>query len=114
MKPLPKIARIIEVKPFKITLLWNTSEIRVLDFAPQFEVWNKEGDSKMAVLEDWETFRQVSLSENSSLCWPNIPVSFTFKQETRTAPLELDALELYRQSTLVKKMEGFNVGAINS
>jgi DNA-binding XRE family transcriptional regulator len=112
MKPLPKIARIIEVKPFQITLLWNTSEIRVLDFAPQFKVWNKEGDSKMAVLEDWETFRQVSLSENSSLCWPNIPVSFSFKQETRTAPLELDALELYRQSTLVKKMEGFNVGAM--
>jgi len=55
---LPKIARIIEVMPFKITLLWNTSEIRVLDFAPLFEVWKKEG----AVLADWETFQQVRLS----------------------------------------------------
>ncbi len=59
MKPLPKIARIIEVKPFKITLLWNTSAIRVVDFVPLFDLWEKEGAVKMAVLEDWETFQQV-------------------------------------------------------
>ncbi len=112
MKPLPKIIRIIEIRPFKITLLWNTSEIRVLDFSPLFDLWKKEGDAKMAVLGDWEVFQQVALSENRSLYWPNVPVSFTFKRETRTAPLELDALELYRQSTLVKKMEGFNVGTM--
>lgn len=112
MKPLPKIARIIEVKPFKITLLWNISEIRVLDFAPLFEQWEAEGDTKMAALRDWETFKQVAVSENRTLCWPNVPVSFTFKGETRTSPLELDALELYRQSTLVKKTEPVNVGAM--
>ena len=112
MKPLPKIARIIEVKPFKITLLWNTSEIRVLDFAPLFEQWEAEGDSKMAALRDWETFKQITVSENRTLCWPNVPVSFTFKGETRTSPLELDTLELYRQSTLVKKTEPVNVGVM--
>ena len=109
---MPKIARIIEVQPFQLTLLWNTSEIRVLDFAPLFEVWEKEGDTKMAVLKDWETFRQVALSENRTLSWPNVPVSFTFKGQTHTAPLELDALVLYDQSILVKKMEGFHVGAM--
>lgn len=112
MKPLPKIARIIEVEPFKITLLWNTSEIRELDFAPLFGQWEAEGDTKMAALRDWEVFSQVTLSENRTLCWPNIPVAFTFKGTTRSNPLELDALELYRQSTLVKKTEGFNVGAM--
>ncbi|MBK8194981.1 MAG: helix-turn-helix transcriptional regulator [Lewinellaceae bacterium] len=112
MKPLPKIARILEIKPFKITLLWNTSEIRLSDFAPLFEQWEAEGDSKMATLRDWETFKQVAVSENRTLCWPNIPVSFTFKGETRTSPLELDALELYRQSILVKKTEPVNVGAM--
>lgn len=55
MKPLPKIARIIEVKSFKIILLWNTSERRLSDFAPLFEQWEAEGDSKMAALRDWET-----------------------------------------------------------
>lgn len=112
MKPLPKITRIIEVQPFQLTLLWNTSEIRVLDFAPLFEVWEREGDAKMAVLKDWKTFRQVTISENRTLSWPNVPVSFMFKGQTRTAPLELDALVLCGQSTLVKKMEGFPVGAM--
>jgi len=52
MKSLPKIARIIKIEPFKITMLWNTAEIRVLDFAPFFEVWEEEGDAKMAALRD--------------------------------------------------------------
>lgn len=112
MKPLPKIARILEIEPFKITLLWNTSEIRLLDFTPLFEQWELEGDAQMAALRDWETFKQVTVSENRTLCWPNVPVSFTFKGETRTSPLELDALELYRHSTLVKKTEPVNVGAM--
>ncbi len=112
MKPLQKISRIIAVEPFKITLLWSTSEIRVLDFAPLFKQWEAEGDGKMTTLRDWETFKQVALSENRTLCWPKVLVSFTFKDEARTAPLELDALELYRQSTLVKKTEAFNVGAM--
>jgi len=112
MKPLQKISRIIAVEPFKITLLWNTSEIRVLDFAQLCKQWEAEGDSKMAALRDWETFKQVTLSENRTLCWPNVLISFSFKGEARTSPLELDALELYSQSTLVKKTEPVNVGAM--
>lgn len=112
MKTLPKIIRIIEVEPFKITLLWNTSEIRELDFAPLFEQWEAEGDTKMAALRDWDTFKQVTLSENRTLFWPNVQVSFTYHGEARTSPLELDAPELYRQSTLVKKTEAVNVGAM--
>ncbi|MDZ4679335.1 MAG: helix-turn-helix transcriptional regulator [Saprospiraceae bacterium] len=113
MKPLQKISRIIAVEPFKITLLWNTSEIRALDFAQLCNQWEADGDSKMAALRDWETFKQVTLSENRTLCWPNVLVSFSFKGEaSTTSPLELDALELYRQSTLVKKTESVNVGAM--
>ena len=67
MKPLPKIARIIEVQPFQLTLLWNTSEIRLLDFAPLFERWETEGDTQMARLRNWETFKQVGLSDNRTL-----------------------------------------------
>lgn len=112
MKPLPKIARIIEVERFKITLLWSTSEIRVLNFAPLFEQWEADGDSNMAGLQDWETFKQVAISENRTLCWPNVPVSYTFKGEIRASPLEVDVQELYRQSKLVKKMEPVNLGAM--
>lgn len=87
----------------------NASEIRELDSARLFEQWEAEGDTKMAVLRDWETFKQVTLSENRTLCWPNVPVSFAFKGATRSNSLELDALELYRQSTLAKKTQPVNL-----
>ena len=109
---MPEIARIIHLEPFKLTLLWNTSEIRVSDFAPLFEIWDKEGDAKMAVLQDWETFQQVIISEDRSLCWPNVSVSFSFKAETRTAPLELDAVELYHQSQLLRKLGKLHIGSM--
>ncbi|MEO6757926.1 MAG: hypothetical protein ABIO24_00625 [Saprospiraceae bacterium] len=112
MKPLPKITRIIEINPFQITLLWNTAEIRSLDFAPLFEQWAAEGDTRMAALQNVEVFPQVTLSEHGSLSWPNVPVAFTFKGETRSAPLELDALELYRQSVMVRKTGTLHLGAM--
>ncbi len=112
MKPLPKIARIIEIQPFQLTLLWNTAEIRLLDFAPLFERWETEGDTAMAPLKSWDIFKQVALSENRTLHWPNVPVSFSFKGETRSMPLELDALELYRQSVLVRKTAAVQVGTM--
>lgn len=112
MKPLKKISRIIAIEPFKITLLWNTSEIRILDFTGLFKQWEAEGDHQMASLRDWDIFKQVALSENRTLCWPNVLVSFTYKGEARTNPLELDALELYSQSTLIKKNKSVNIGAM--
>lgn len=113
MRQLPSIVRIIKVEQsFKITLLWNTSEIRILDFAQLFKQWEAEGDSTTAALRNWETFKQVAISENRTLYWLNVGISFSFKGETHTSPLELDALELYRQSKLVKKTEAVNVGAM--
>ncbi|MCC6414151.1 MAG: helix-turn-helix transcriptional regulator, partial [Saprospiraceae bacterium] len=55
-------------------------------------------------------FQEVTLSENHTLCWPNVLFSFTFKAATRSEPLELDALELYRQSKLIKKLEKIHIG----
>jgi hypothetical protein len=112
MKSLPKIVRIIKVEPFNVLLLWSTSEIRILDFKPLFERWETEDDTQMMALQEWDTFKQVSISENRTLYWPNISISFTFKGVTRSGPLELDAIELYRQSTLVKKSDVLNIGGM--
>ncbi len=101
MQQLPKIARILEVVPFQITLLWGTGDTQTIDFEPLFALWKVEGDSKMVPLQDWEAFRQVALSENGTLCWPNILVPFSYKGNTRMEPLELDAQELYRQGEKV-------------
>ncbi|MEQ1747492.1 MAG: helix-turn-helix transcriptional regulator [Saprospiraceae bacterium] len=112
MKTLPKILRIIAIQPFELTLLWNTSEIRMLDFVPLFDRWKKEGDISLLPLCDWDVFQKVTLSETRTLSWPNLPILFTYKRETRSAPLELDALELYSQSQLVKEVATLNIGSM--
>lgn len=112
MKLLPKIIRILEITPFKITVLWNTAEIRVIDFSPLFQVWEEEGEAYVTDIKEWDVFKKATVSDNGTLAWNNIPVSFTFKGERHTAPLELDAQELYRQSLPVRKVDGINVGAL--
>jgi len=97
MQQLPKITRILDITPFQIAVLWGTGDAQTIDFEALFALWKIEGDSKMAPLQDWDAFRQVVLSENGTLCWPNILVPFSYKGKTRTEPLELDAQVLYRQ-----------------
>lgn len=110
MKKLPKISRILNVEPFSITLLWSTSEVRSIDFSPLFKQWTAEGDALMLPLQSWDNFKLVAISENKTLYWPNIQTEFIYKGEARKSALELDALELYRNSVLIKKMEQVNIG----
>lgn len=112
MTTLPKIVRILKIQSFKITLLWSNFEVRLLDFAPLLKQWESEGDAHIAALRDKKAFKAVTLSENHTLCWPNIPRSFTYKGITRSEPLELDAQELYRLSQLIRKVEPLQVGAM--
>lgn len=98
MQHLPKLARILEVVPFRVSLLWRTGEVQTIDFEPLFTLWKNEDDEKMAPLQNWDAFRQVVVSENGTLSWPNIVVSFSYKGKIREEPLELDAQELYRQA----------------
>lgn len=111
MKSLPRILKIIEVKPFKMTLLWDTGEERVVEFAPLFQNW--EGDANLMKLTDWETFQEVSLSDTGALCWENVPVIFTYKGDTHVEPLELDSLVLYRQSKKIAKNENVTLGRLD-
>lgn len=112
MTTLPKIVRIIKIQSFKITLLWSNFEIRLLDFGLLLDQWETEGDTTFAALRDKKAFKSVVLSENHTLCWPNITQSFTYKGKTRTEPLELDAQELYRLSQLVRKVAPLQLGAM--
>ncbi len=98
MTTLPKIVRIIKIQSFKVTLFWSNFEIRLLDFAPLLDQWETEGDTSFTALRDKEAFKSVVLSENHTLCWPDITQSFTYNGKTSTEPLELDAQELYRLS----------------
>ena len=64
MNKLPRIAKILIVEPYKITVVWTTAEIRVINFEPFFQQWNKDDYAHLLALKDWEVFKLVAVSES--------------------------------------------------
>ena len=67
---LPRISKIIKVTPFKVTCLWNTGEIKTIDF----EKFQKEYSLKIiGRLLVQDVFSKVKLNEiTKTLSWPNM------------------------------------------
>ncbi len=63
---------IISVEPFKITLRFNTGEIRQVDLAEKLNEWATSPQSKFAELKDYEIFKRVKLDcDFETLVWEN-------------------------------------------
>jgi DNA-binding XRE family transcriptional regulator len=107
---LPRITKIIQVEPFKIQLLWNNSEVREIDFDIFFKKWVTENNQNLLRLENYEDFKQVTLSDEKTLIWHNLSTSFTFKGQNIIAPLDLDPDVIYENSRLIKKVERISIG----
>jgi hypothetical protein len=66
------VKEIISVEPFKITLRFNTGEVRQVNLADKLNEWASNPQSKFAELKDYEIFKQVRLdSEFETLVWEN-------------------------------------------
>ena len=109
---LPRLTKIQKIEPFKVRTLWNNAEIREIDFEPLFQIWTEQKDENLLRLRHFDDFKQVSLSESRTLEWKNLPVSFTFKGQTSTQPLELDPDVLYQHSTLIRQIDRISVGSL--
>ena len=107
---LPRITKIIQVEPFKIQLLWNNSEVREIDFDVFFKKWAVENNQNLRRLENYEDFKQVTLSDEKTLIWHNLSTSFTFKGQNIISPLDLDPDVIYENSRLIKKVERISIG----
>ena len=112
MKLLPRITKILKVEPFKIHLLWNNSEVREIDFTELFLKWQQDGNTNLLRLKDFDTFKQVRLSEHRTLEWTNLPIEVTFQGKTQAFPLELDPDVLYQNSQLIRQIERISVGSL--
>ncbi len=107
MKNLPRITEIIKVEPFKVITRWNTGEIKVIDFEELLKKWNVSNNSIEAKLLDFQIFKYVSVSEEKTLHWINLPYLHTFFDEkgakkTTESPFALDADILYQESLLLE------------
>ena len=98
MKNLPRITEIIKIEPYKITCRWTTAEIRVIDFKPEFEKWQKSNNLVLLQLKDYETFENVAIKDGT-LQWYSVKVSFTgLDGKTKKQHLDIDPDYIYNQS----------------
>ena len=66
------VKEIISVEPFKITLRFNTGEVRQVNLADKLNEWAINPESKFAELRNYEVFKQVKLdTEFETLVWEN-------------------------------------------
>lgn len=95
---IPSIIKILKVEAFKVLVMWNNGELRVIDFAKNFDKWKKENNKTLFPLMNEDIFKEVTISESGTLQWENVPTLFVWKGQERTEPLELDPVVLYEQS----------------
>lgn len=102
-KALPRVTEIIQVEPFRVTTRWTTGEVRVIDFFPIFNNWEKENNRIMDPIRQWDNFRQVQLEpagpyQSGTLAWPSV----TRKgYKGKDYPVALDPDVLYQASVPV-------------
>lgn len=66
------VKEIIDIEPFKLTLRFNTGEIRQVNLAEKLNEWATIPQSKFAELKNYEVFKQVKLdSDFETLVWEN-------------------------------------------
>lgn len=98
MKKLVRITEILKIEPFKITCRWTTGEIRVVDFTPEFEKWEKNNSPFFLDLQDYEKFENVTVKDGT-LQWYSVNVFFTgIDGKQNSQPLDFDPDNLYKLS----------------
>ena len=103
MNKLPRITEIIKIEPFKVTCRWSTGEVRVIDFEILFEEWKLNELQFESQLYDFQVFKFVSVSEEKTLQWVNLPYQHAFwnesgKQTSIFSPFAMDPDSLYAHS----------------
>ena len=86
--------------------------MRLIDFEIFFNEWQKEKNEKLLRLKNFEDFNQVQISDEHTLVWHNLPVSYIFKNQITTSGMDLDPDVIYKNSSLVRKIERIAIGSI--
>ena len=95
---LPRVRKIIGVEPYKVTCLWNTGEIREVDFEPCLT--DAKHYSPINRLADPQLFETVQ-TDGRTLYWDNLLTMIDYDGSQHPAPLDFDPDVMYRQSRLL-------------
>lgn len=95
---IPRIIKIEKVIGFKVCVMFNNGQIRLLDFQKIFSSWRvTECDIEFPLLTESE-FQKLEL-QNQTLSWPNIPINTINETgQPRILPYEIGPDVLYTLS----------------
>ncbi|MBO0937301.1 DUF2442 domain-containing protein [Fibrella sp. HMF5335] len=95
---LPRVKSILAVEPYKVTCLWNTGEVREVDFQPYLA--ESKPQSSIARLADKQLFSEVK-TDGRTLYWDDLLVMIDYDGSQHPAPLDFDPDVMYQRSRLV-------------
>jgi len=106
MKKLPRILLLTNIEPpHTLYTLWTNGEERKIDFTQQIALSQSNGNHLFARLKEWDIFKQASISADHTIVWENLKQTITLPSgKVITGALDLDPDTLYRDSSLVSKM----------
>lgn len=109
MRKIKRIIKIHNVNNFKISVLFNNGESRVIDFGLLLDKWKiKEGDLEH-LLRTKEEFQKVELIDGT-LTWKNITIHSEDEDGNAVIyPLDFDPIVLYENSEKDKSRK-INIG----
>jgi len=108
---LPRILKINRVEGFRVYVLFNNGENRVIDFSEIFEEFGIRKKSKLGTLLKPQEFNKVTLT-NNTLSWNNVHQYILFNDKKVKVPFEVGADVLYRKSSPGDKNDKTTIGQI--
>lgn len=98
------VEKILSVHPYKLTLQFNTGEVRVADLEPALRAKGVRADSAYGRLLDPETFRRARLDpESRTVCWDGLAREVKADGTEAPAPLDFCPDVLHDLSTPLSK-----------
>jgi DNA-binding XRE family transcriptional regulator len=100
LRSIPRILKINQIDSYRVSVLFNNGESRIIDFKHLFEeVFKVQApDPAAKLLADYELFKQIQIIEHS-VGWPGVGIhSKNEKGETVFYHYDLDPLVLYQNS----------------
>lgn len=95
---LPRVKSILSVEPYKVTCLWNTGEVREIDF--QTYLTESKPHGPVALLSNEQLFKEVK-TDGRTLYWDNLLTMIDYDGSQHPAPLDFDPDMIYQNSRLV-------------
>jgi hypothetical protein len=96
------IEQILDVRPYRVTVRFNTGEVRVVDLASTLHAKAASPESAYRRLLDPALFCQVRLDrESRTLCWDGLARMLAADGTEQPAPLDFCPDVLYRLSVPV-------------